>query len=94
MNGVLQVGEAIRTALDPEGTNVITSSGRVAEQTVFHLHIHIVPRWRQDGFGRIWPVEGRYETDDLGDVAALIRDACAGLGQSERTGRAGPGHLR
>lgn len=76
IEGILRVGRAIRTALHPEGTNVITSSGMVAEQTIFHLHLHVVPRWRQDGFGRIWPVKRKYEKADLGDVASLIRRAC------------------
>ena len=75
MDAVLRVGRGIETALKPEGMNLITSAGRVAEQTVFHLHLHVVPRWRKDGFGRIWPTEGRFEDEDLGDVAARIRTA-------------------
>jgi len=55
MRAVIRVGRAIVQALGPEGMNLITSSGRAAEQTVFHLHLHVVPRWSNDGFGRIWP---------------------------------------
>jgi histidine triad (HIT) family protein len=58
--------------------NLITSSGHEAEQTIFHLHLHLVPRWRDDGFGRIWPLEanadGELESDD---TAEMIRQACA-----------------
>src|SRR4051794_12854404 len=62
MHGVLRVGAAINSAMKPEGMNLITSAGKAAEQTVFHFHLHVVPRWRQDGFGRIWPIEGtKYE---------------------------------
>ncbi len=74
---VIRVGRAIDQALKPEGMNLITSAGETAEQTVFHLHLHIVPRWRLDGFGRIWPVEGKYDDASVGDVAARIREACA-----------------
>jgi hypothetical protein len=36
-----------------------------------------VPRWKQDGFGRIWPIEGsKYENADLENVAELIRAEC------------------
>ena len=59
-------------------TETLTMELRVAEQTVFHLHLHLVPRWHRDGFGRIWPVEGRYEDADLEDVANRIREACRG----------------
>jgi histidine triad (HIT) family protein len=76
IRGAVRVGRAIRASLQPEGMNLITSAGTVAEQTVFHLHLHVVPRWHRDGFGRIWPVEGRYEDEELGDVAERIREAC------------------
>ena len=77
MAAVVRVGRAIRKALSPAGMNLITSAGRVAEQTIFHLHLHLVPRWDKDGFGRIWPAEGKYEDANLDDVAKRIRHACA-----------------
>jgi histidine triad (HIT) family protein len=76
MAAAIRVGKAIETALHPDGMNLITSAGSTAEQTVFHLHLHLVPRWERDGFGRIWPTEGKYEDADLGDVADHIREAC------------------
>jgi histidine triad (HIT) family protein len=76
VSAVIQVGRAIRTALLPDGMNLITSAGKTAEQTVFHLHLHVVPRWERDGFGQIWPGGLRYEDADLGNVAERIRAAC------------------
>jgi len=73
MAAVIEVGRAIDRALSPEGMNLITSSGDAAEQTVFHLHLHVVPRWHRDGFGRIWPRDDHYEDEALGDVAERIR---------------------
>lgn len=80
MAAAIRVGRAIDRALKPEGMNLITSAGETAEQTVFHLHLHVVPRWHRDGFGRIWPVEGRFDDASLGDFADRIRRACAGGG--------------
>jgi histidine triad (HIT) family protein len=77
MDAVIRVGRAINAALSPEGMNLITSAGETAEQTVFHLHLHLVPRWHRDGFGRIWPVDGKYEDADMQDVASRIREACS-----------------
>jgi histidine triad (HIT) family protein len=77
MAAVIRVGRAIEEALTPEGMNLITSAGETAEQTIFHLHLHLVPRWHRDGFGRIWPVEGKYEDADMEDVASRIRAACS-----------------
>ena len=77
MAAVIKVGRAIDQALEPEGMNLITSSGKVAEQTVFHLHLHIVPRWQRDNFGKIWPPEGKkYKDTTLENIADLIRKAC------------------
>lgn len=76
MDAVIRVGRAIESSLQPDGMNLITSAGKTAEQTVFHLHLHIVPRWRKDGFGHIWPAEGKYEDANLDDVANRIREAC------------------
>lgn len=76
MDGVIRVGSAVQAAIAPEGMNLITSDGEAAEQTVFHLHLHVVPRWHRDGFGRIWPTGDRYDEDSLGGVADRIRMAC------------------
>jgi histidine triad (HIT) family protein len=75
MTAVIGVGRAIEQAMRPEGMNLITSAGETAEQTVFHLHLHIVPRWRRDGFGHIWPVEGKFDDASLEGFADRIREA-------------------
>jgi histidine triad (HIT) family protein len=78
MDAVLRVGNAIQTALEPDGMNLITSAGRVAEQTVFHLHLHLVPRWRHDRFDRIWPRGKAFQDPGLALKAQQIREECAG----------------
>jgi histidine triad (HIT) family protein len=78
MAAVIRVGRAINDALKPAGMNLITSAGKVAEQTVFHLHLHVVPRWQDDGFEQIWPSQHRYENTGLEDVANRIRESCSG----------------
>jgi histidine triad (HIT) family protein len=76
MSAVLRVGRAIREALEPEGLNLISSAGRAAEQTVPHLHLHVVPRWRDDGFGAIWPPNRSIPDRLERDAADRIRRAC------------------
>jgi histidine triad (HIT) family protein len=58
--GVLRIAHAIRSALRPEGLNIIQSNGEAATQSVMHLHVHLVPRWRGDPVGRIWPPETNF----------------------------------
>lgn len=75
MRAAVLVGRAIDRGLKPQGMNLITSDGRVAEQTVFHLHLHLVPRWREDGFGQIWPTGNRYKNIDQDNLAGSIKVA-------------------
>lgn len=58
-----------------EGINVFLADGEVAFQDVFHVHLHVLPRWDGDSF-RIeadWSVHP--ERADLDAVAAEIRSA-------------------
>jgi histidine triad (HIT) family protein len=73
---VVHVGRAIEAALTPPGMNVITSSGLEAEQTVFHWHVHLLPRYLDDGFDPIWPPKGEFKDLDLEGVADRIREVC------------------
>ena len=41
-------------SLGYDGVNVMNASGEAAEQSVFHLHFHIIPRKKDDGFST-WP---------------------------------------
>jgi histidine triad (HIT) family protein len=76
MAAVIRVGHAVQAAVQPEGMNLISSKGSAAEQTVFHLHLHVLPRWSQDGFDQIWPKRSPLEAADLEKVAERIRTAC------------------
>jgi histidine triad (HIT) family protein len=66
----------VQEALSPDGMNLISSSGSVAEQTVFHAHLHVVPRWVNDPIDRIWPPKRRMSEAIKEDVAERIRGAC------------------
>ncbi len=45
-----------------DGVNIINASGKAAQQSVFHLHIHIIPRKNDDGLNT-WALNGKYELD-------------------------------
>ena len=77
MRGAIRVGRAIGDALAPDGMNLITSAGSAAEQTVFHLHLHVVPRWRTDPIGPIWPPKERMTELLRAELADMIRKHCA-----------------
>ncbi|HXJ77560.1 MAG TPA: HIT family protein [Candidatus Methylomirabilis sp.] len=52
-----RVAHAIRDALRPDGLNLLQANGAAAFQSVPHFHLHLVPRWANDGKGFDWPLE-------------------------------------
>ncbi|MFE5851830.1 HIT family protein [Streptomyces sp. NPDC056500] len=63
---VLRVGRALYEVLAPDGMNVINSAGAAASQTVFHVHVHLVPRWPGDAMGSIWPPKASRASEEHG----------------------------
>ena len=51
-----KVAVALRAALKPDGLNLLQANGAAAFQSVFHYHLHLIPRWNNDGKGFDWPV--------------------------------------
>lgn len=69
-----RVARAANEALKPQGFSVYQANGKVAGQTVFHAHIHVLPRWENDGMEFTWPVRNP-PCEELEKVAAQIRAA-------------------
>lgn len=43
------IASAMKNALSCDGINIVQNNGVVAGQTVFHFHMHIIPRYENDG---------------------------------------------
>ena len=55
MQTAQRVAQAVRLAFDPPGITLLQANGREGDQTVFHFHMHVVPRHAQDGIALTWP---------------------------------------
>ena len=44
-----RIAKAMKTALNCDGLNIVQNNGPVAGQTVFHFHMHLIPRYNDDG---------------------------------------------
>ena len=74
----LRVAAAVRrSGLRCEGVNLLLSDGEAAGQEVFHVHLHVMPRWAGDGFGFRRPARGRDRAPraQLDEAAARIHTA-------------------
>jgi histidine triad (HIT) family protein len=58
------IGRKIKEKLGVDGLNILHASGKSAQQSVFHFHIHLVPRYKNDGLDT-WPNTGYKEKDYL-----------------------------
>ena len=67
-----KVAGAIRKALNPDGLNLLQANGAAAFQSVPHFHLHLIPRWTNDGKGFDWKeVPGNRE--EIMGIADRIR---------------------
>lgn len=55
MQTAQRVARAVRAAFDPPGLSLLQANGPEGGQTVFHFHMHVVPRHGDDGVGLSWP---------------------------------------
>jgi len=69
-----RVAQAIQRGLAPDGINIVQNNGAAAGQTVFHLHVHVIPRWADDGALALWR-PGAMMPEQLDAVARQIRAA-------------------
>lgn len=77
MKTVLWVAHTVLTALQPDGLNIIHSSGEAAGQSVRHIHFHVVPRRPGDAIGDPWPESPSIPDSAKDATLAAIRSALA-----------------
>ena len=49
-----EMAGALTKALNCDGFNIVQNNGECAGQTVFHFHMHLIPRYKEDGVGITW----------------------------------------
>jgi histidine triad (HIT) family protein len=71
-----RVARAIKTALAPDGLNMLQANGAAAFQSVPHFHLHLIPRWNKDGKGFDWtPTPG--DREHVAKTGEALRAAAA-----------------
>lgn len=70
-----RVAGTMKDKLSCDGLNLVQNNGETAGQTVMHFHLHIIPRYRDDGQSILWK-----PTSPTSEELAAIRDTITGDG--------------
>ena len=73
---VPDIANALKAVYNPIGLNMVNNNGEAAGQTVFHYHVHLIPRYgKGDGFGAVWKNnQNDYKFEELQNMAAEIKE--------------------
>ena len=69
-----RIGEAMKQGLGASGFNVVQNNGTCAGQTVFHLHVHVIPRY-ENGPAMVTWEPGKSDAEELAEVAEILKNA-------------------
>lgn len=72
MRAARRVTEKLRATLEPAGFNILHNIGRAAWQSIFHFHVHVIPRYVGDPLELPWLPEPA-DPAELARVADQIR---------------------
>ena len=67
-----EVAKAQKAELNPDGLNILQNNGEAAGQTVFHFHMHLVPRFIKDNVTMTW-IPGKADTEELSALSKALR---------------------
>lgn len=68
-----RIAKRMEATLHPDGFNLLNACRAAAWQTVFHFHIHVIPRYEDDPLKLPWIPRGA-DFDEIAAIAATIRN--------------------
>lgn len=67
-----KVARAINASFDCDGINILQNNGEAAGQSVFHFHMHVIPRYKDDKISLGW-TPGEITDEQVSEFADTIR---------------------
>lgn len=68
-----KLAEALKKLTGCDGVNILQNNGEAAGQTVFHFHVHVIPRFKDDDCTIVWKPTS-YEDGEASEVAKKIAE--------------------
>lgn len=69
-----RIGKAMKESLGCAGFNLVQNNGEAAGQTVFHFHMHVIPRY-EGGPAMVAWAPGKADKEELVRTGAAVRSA-------------------
>ncbi|MEK9201857.1 MAG: HIT family protein [Patescibacteria group bacterium] len=69
-----KVAIAVKKGVAADGINIANNNEPDAGQLVFHTHIHVIPRYKDDGY-KHWPAKTNYTPEQMKEAAEKIKNA-------------------
>ncbi len=66
-----KIAKAYKQVLDFDGLNIVQNNGEAAGQTVFHFHMHIIPRYVNDSVNVTW-AQGVATQEDIDEIKSKV----------------------
>ena len=74
IKAVKRCAKAVKEALNAEGITILQLNGKASNQIVPHLHIHIIPRWKNDGLSiSNWEMKPG-DMEEINDIAQKVKE--------------------
>lgn len=68
-----KVAKALKEVCGADGFNIIQNNGECAGQTVFHFHMHLIPRYEGDGAIELWKA-GKSTEEELVELKNKVKE--------------------
>lgn len=69
-----KISATLKEGLHADGVNIVQNNGEAAGQTVFHFHMHIIPRYKGDTVNVTWK-PGELTEDAKEEILGLFKNA-------------------
>jgi len=72
-NAIKRCAKAVKEALNAEGITILQLNGKASDQIIPHFHIHIIPRWENDGLPvSTWEMKPG-DMEEINDIARKVK---------------------
>ena len=74
IKAVKRCAKAVKEALNAEGITILQLNGKASDQIVPHLHIHVIPRWENDGLSvSTWEMKPG-DMEEIQEIALKVKE--------------------